>query len=1479
MPHIKRVRINGISYNDGNNLIDDMMLNFNDESATYEAINGSGKSFIMLCIMQPILPNSYLVKKQPFKDVFKGKNATQVAHVAVEWSLDENLSYKYLLTGFCARKKYALEAITVKDDDDFDEGSSSMDYFTYMIFYNDPHQYDIKHFPFFEEVNGVKTRVGYEKLKNNLAKYKKELPLVSKISIGVFGPKEMSGINEYKRNIAQYNILETEWSILKQINNGETNISKFFENYQRADSFLLKFLMPEVIEKSYMWKTNANYQDSQKLAATLSQIKNQLKELASKKELSLEYEYMAKLINELLSSNEELKSLYEDKMTYEEKLCKVINYLISQIEEYKNFVELVTIEIKTLEDKKKAIKSKQDGLNIKEKENKVDVEKKKLENINEELTSKNDERDDLIENIKFLNAGNEYITYNNELISFEAKRIEIENKRKDYPELVESNDFYGNIYSEYLHKQLLDDKDKCEELKDESDENSSKQLDYQNKEKTLIDQRGRLSGEIESLENSIKENNKILDEIRPNLYFAQCFDFHNDLEQSCIKHKALEEKINIITDEINKIPSQITGYEGNKKTAENSIEFFKKDLAKKTADLDKYFDEKRVYSEIEQSFVVPAGVKLSDVITHTMDETKSDIDNEKREIQAIKNALENLNQQNPLSVHPELRKAFNLISSVYSSAELGFDNVEEVSEKEKLLSNNILIPYSIILSDSDFKAFNRNDSMKTSFGDIAIPILNREAVRGYIKLDIDFLQFSTKPLALFIDKDLIKREIEKKTKELNSHVTLLMQMQENHNLLKKRYEVAFKFENSYIATFEEQTKEEIKELNNKINKENENIKGFLKAISDLSSLLTTKKEMKIHFKNELVELTALIEKIKKYIATDDKLKIEEAKCEEAKESKDKLDLQIQNLAENIKKISVALNMIRDEIDNLNKRIGSVEEDYNTVISNITLKHLTIDQYRSVALDVAKAEYLAANESLKNKNADLENLSKLMEKHLENSNNAKINIEERYGYNIESFIGKEVSLTNNVTFKTLDNERFNIEESIRAITEKSIELKTTINIEEGIISGFKAKYRGDYTSEYDSNLFAHIEDLNRYRRDLFNEMNEVNSKLAETEKLLKEYNDKIRVNENYLGNATSIKSALEINYKTLEKDADLEFIDSCNVQIKAATLKIYKIKESFNVKVTEAKEKFAKANISNFMQELNDLNAPSSLKETELQLNVMSGEDGYINQIERERDEIDAKIKELLKIKDNFIETCAQRCDEVFNDLKKLQELSKIEVHGEKKEIIRLITKNVPEEEQRRNSLSAYISKLIQEVEEKDRSYSKEQYLKENLTLSNLFKIYFNNLERWDVSIYKVEELKAHSRYLPWSQIHGSSGQINIIYLNIVTCLISYIRKLYSTSSDNTKKVIFCDNPFGSSGAAYLYKPLMDLLERNKVQFICPGFNISASLLGLFKVNYQLGQELSPDGKVVLMVESVRGEKRDNNDDYYFSGSQLSLLDN
>jgi hypothetical protein len=126
MPHLKGIRLVNVHFNNATQFYDDFRMEFNGKNATYDLENGGGKSMLLLMLLQTVLPKSYLRREKPVSLIFQGgKNRT--SHVATEWILDEGGMYKYLITGFCARKKRGLSGSVYPESADEDENVTSGD--------------------------------------------------------------------------------------------------------------------------------------------------------------------------------------------------------------------------------------------------------------------------------------------------------------------------------------------------------------------------------------------------------------------------------------------------------------------------------------------------------------------------------------------------------------------------------------------------------------------------------------------------------------------------------------------------------------------------------------------------------------------------------------------------------------------------------------------------------------------------------------------------------------------------------------------------------------------------------------------------------------------------------------------------------------------------------------------------------------------------------------------------------------------------------------------------------------------------------------------------------------------------------------------------------------------------------------------------------------------------------------------------------
>lgn len=171
MPHINRIRVNNVKYNFGTQFYDDFVMRFDGKNALYDLANGGGKSVLMLLLFQNLIPNCTLDDKQPIEKLFRTSQGSTTIHSLVEWRLDESdirEGYKYLLTGFCARKakEDPQEGERVKD-------AAAIEYFNYTVLYREYNENDIINLPLQNE----QERITYTGLKTYLRKLRRLLPL------------------------------------------------------------------------------------------------------------------------------------------------------------------------------------------------------------------------------------------------------------------------------------------------------------------------------------------------------------------------------------------------------------------------------------------------------------------------------------------------------------------------------------------------------------------------------------------------------------------------------------------------------------------------------------------------------------------------------------------------------------------------------------------------------------------------------------------------------------------------------------------------------------------------------------------------------------------------------------------------------------------------------------------------------------------------------------------------------------------------------------------------------------------------------------------------------------------------------------------------------------------------------------------------------------------------------------------------------
>ena len=266
MPHINRIRINNVKYNFGTQFYDDFVMRLSGKNTIYDLANGGGKSVLMMLLLQNLMPNCTLDEKQPVEKLFRGNNASTTIHSLIEWRLndqDVKDNFRYMTTGFCARKAKRDEAV-----EGAEEENAAIEYFNYCIFYREFNDNDLKNLP----LSNGKERITY----NGLKAYLRELEKKDySLKIHIFERK-----SEYQQFISEYGLYESEWEIIRGINKTEGHVRTYFEtNYRTTRKVVEDLFIEEIIQKSFHNKIQKSPKEDA-MAQTLMDIKDKLLELA-----------------------------------------------------------------------------------------------------------------------------------------------------------------------------------------------------------------------------------------------------------------------------------------------------------------------------------------------------------------------------------------------------------------------------------------------------------------------------------------------------------------------------------------------------------------------------------------------------------------------------------------------------------------------------------------------------------------------------------------------------------------------------------------------------------------------------------------------------------------------------------------------------------------------------------------------------------------------------------------------------------------------------------------------------------------------------------------------------------------------------------------------------------------------------------------------------------------------------------------------
>ncbi len=1481
MPHINRIRVNNVKYNFGTQFYDDFMMRFSCKNTIYDLANGGGKSVLMLLLLQNLIPNCTLDDKQPIEKLFRTNKGSTTIHSMIEWSLSDvhiKDGFKYMLTGFCARK--AKEQGEFEENADGSRNGTAIEYFNYCIFYRKFNDNDIKNFPLTQ--NGE--RITYSRLKN----YLKDLQRKDyNLEVKIFERK-----GDYQRFIADYGLYESEWEIIRGINKTEGHVRTYFEtNYKNTRKVVEDLLIEEIIEKSFRNKY-ANDSEDGNLAETLLNIKDKLLELSNKKEEINNFDRQIEIIDGFAGRISSIRQLYVGIENAFIKIKKAYNSL--EVSENNNKSELEA----ALNERKNVLAEK-NNLSAKVETAKVLVDMGELEKLeaelsreNEKLVQTDEEVKAFIERLNILEGGNYYLEY------IQCK------KEYDKLKLVMNNILKDN-------KTLLDNLKELAAIRKMSDDERINELTSKiNEEKSINENETELIAELKTETKDLDNKLAVLDykvadyDRKSALINKEIIDKKNmtslllptDADKMCATDR---DKLAAINDKAEELESKCETKSGEVitlrlKLRENDYKL--NDLEKRKNIIEennnKLLNSSEKLSKLKQVYDAEELEELLKKIEKTYKNMLNASSEAEKKLVEIDRQLKALELGRVVNESAALSEVLEYIRRYHSNTAVsGAQYLAELPEETRfeLVKYNPVLPYAIIVKDNFEQTIMDTRIKENLENGYTVPIINgTKLAEENVELINSENVFFIGENAEEFSSDKIKQNIER---------IKLLQEKLNKEYLRK-------LENEQVV------KEDYLFINHIVNDVNdEEILNPKKALEKVNSEILEKIEVSKNLKEEIAFTENDIRNVKEELADLRKEKEETEQEINVLSEISRLITEFNVVSDEKTKASTELERLKKEAtdsskrlaatENMSKqrqiRINSMEEELDTIKKDWSEKYSSYydetvykevrdneAKYNGRSRDDIETELMALIESLKKENYAVADKEKLL-------NNYQVSMEKNLqhidymGVDIEvlknQYDNNELVVTSPKDLSDIKRQadrhkavKKEIRQSIQEMRSNADKLKGKISHAINIIT--------DKYGEFDKNLIKESEIdtfLNENARllsDLTDKTDRLAGAISEMEHKAVTIN-MLKRDINKLMTKSDIKP--DIKAGTFEENADIEAeCKNVSEQLDKFIDEKYKRSEEFEREMSLLNDTLKKLNAFELASEIRmNVSMPADLDETDELIKMLKETNEYID-LEKQR--ILKGIEDMQVIKDNFENQCIQTCTNIKTELDRLSKLSRITMEDETIPVINLRIPYVKEEVYK-DRMSEYIDRVAKGADSFEKTEDKLKYIRNNLSWKKMFSVIVTDMNSIKLNLYKRERIADQSRFLPYEEAVGSTGQSQGIYIQFLISIINYISSINSKNADASKlkKVIFIDNPFGAAKDIYIWEPIFKLLKTNNVQLIVPARGATPAISGRFDVNYVLGQKISNGRQQTVVVDYFSNVNNDELDYTTLSYEQTALF--
>ena len=1481
MPQINRIRVNNVKYNFGTQFYDDFMMRFNCRNTIYDLANGGGKSLLMLLLMQNMIPNCTLDEKQPIEKLFRKGSDNTCIHSLVEWKLDSNCQrdgYRYMTTGFCARKARSAEERenALSDENVLSENTSvsrpsssdntSIEYFNYCIFYRKFGANDIKNLPLAH--NGE--RVTYNGLKAYLRDVTKE---DKGIEVHIFDRK-----GDYQSFISGYGIYESAWEIVRGINKTEGHVRTYFEtNYRTSRKVVEDLLIEEIIQKSYNNRLSVDNDDSM-MAQTLLDIKDKLIELSKKNSQISDYDNQMDALTHFKEYVDTYVQFYNNKNKTEQALYSMLESAAHMVndkqEEYDEHERKSTESARELDEKRKNTAIAR-VLSEKKSMNDVDVLVKKSREL---LSHKEDKIKDLRKRLMLMEAANDYCDY----VQYEKELMKVntalDNRMREDEDITSELTKLAGRYSKYykvrvkelenMTRTAADDKKTAYDMRMAAKDNHS------SAEKECAVTAGLRDNMKEQISKAEIKQHELCSEygiLVSDTAAEELRECNNHISDIAADIEDIKKELENDTDNLYKAQENISLLKARKNMLEDDISSMEEQAQKFKDEEDKLADIERVYGT-----KIEAG--LDKVILATYNKMNDEYNAQQKSYDKLNRYIDAVRAGSYYMDNPERNRLRDYLTSMYGEDVVeGYEwyNSLAESERESVLRRIPFIEYSFIVKN-DFGRVKNNETLKEFGNDAQIyPVISENVLNNtQSAIDNDMVVFALKDMSFLRDEAGCQLELRKSEEELESISIDMNRMRERKQIIWDDYVYVIRYtaladnvQTESVNAKNTQLEHIITELDeaweksgeykdkkkadeerlNRLNTRYEELKKQAEGLSQIAALYETISSERAELKEYNDKLVKAERKVLECAAQLDKAREEYVSAEEYKDNVDaKYAELVYNWENNFSKFydesvdnteveSVSEIISEEEIREITGRFTGLKDILTNKNTDLADKeklksHLELSmkkccdsiEYRGESIDNLKKMYsegtisVSSQQKLREVSEELDELNKQY-----NETDRELGMQEAMLNRLEGSVSYAVSQI---------EERYGVYEEFTC--DNPDEYVKNNNI---IIQELEEKIKKDKAAG--KKLESELKDIQMCRKDIERIMSDAGIDIPDEEILNKSdirIMDYDTLNKEYGRTAKEYSSILKLEYKKAD-----EFVKYKN-------------------KLTDSLRKYNGEDLAT--QISMSVNMPKDEQQTVMLMNSLDETNGFI---ELEKTRVHKGIEDMERIKDNFENRCIQTCSNIRTELERLPKLSHIKMDNEDISIIGLSIPYVKENVYKER-MSEYIDETIEAAESFKDQDERFRYIRNRLSWKRLFSVIVTDMNSIRLNLYKRERIKDQSRYLRYEEAVGSTGQSQGIYIQFLIAIINYISNINNVSDGNvTGNTIFIDNPFGAAKDIYIWEPIFKLLAVNHVQLIVPARGATPAITARFDVNYILGQKMADNRQQTVVVDyysSVREQE-------------------